>query len=90
MITSDRKRISESEITIRIGMAKDAFGKRKELLAQKMNISLKKRMIDNNYYCLECGFVWGGDMEFKKGGYQAFGGFGDVAVEKIGESELGG
>src|SRR5207245_6055096 len=43
MITSDRRR--ESEITIRIGMAKDAFGKRKELLAQKMNRSLKKRII---------------------------------------------
>src|SRR5207253_3578250 len=43
MITADGR--CESEIRIRIGMAKDAFGKRKELLAQKMNIRLKKRMI---------------------------------------------
>ena len=42
----------ESEIRIRIGMAKDAFGKRKELLAQKMNISLKKRMIKSIVWSL--------------------------------------
>ena len=35
----------ESEIRARIGMAKDAFSKRKELLRRKMSISVKKRII---------------------------------------------
>ena len=46
MITAGGRR--ESEITIIIGMAKDACGKRKKLLAQKiklMNKNLKKRII---------------------------------------------
>ena len=77
----------ESEIRIRIGMAKDAFGKRKELLAQKMNISLKKGMIKTIVWSVA---LYRGDMDFKKGGYRAFGGIGDVAVEKIRESELEG
>src|SRR5438445_3561922 len=50
MITSDGRR--ESEISIRIGMAKDAFGKRKELLAQKMNRSRKKRIIKTIVWCV--------------------------------------
>ena len=35
----------ETEIKIRIGMAKDAFSKRKELLTQKMNRNAKKKII---------------------------------------------
>ena len=34
----------EEEIKVRIGMAKDAFGKRKELLTQKISVNVKKRL----------------------------------------------
>ena len=35
----------EEEIKVRIGMAKDAFSKRKELPTQKMNVGVKKKIV---------------------------------------------
>ena len=33
------------EIKVRIGMAKDAFRKRKELLTEKMSVDVKKQIV---------------------------------------------
>jgi hypothetical protein len=43
LITADGR--CEAEIKARIGMAKDAFSKRKELLTQKMSKEVKKRIV---------------------------------------------
>ena len=43
MITEDSR--CEVEIKTRIGMAKDAFNKRKDLLTQRMDRKLKKKII---------------------------------------------
>ena len=43
LIQSDGR--SEGEIKMRIGMVKDVFGKRRELLTRKMNREVKKKII---------------------------------------------
>src|SRR6266516_1143529 len=43
VITEDER--SHSDVKTRIAMAKDAFNKRKELLAKGLSMKLKKRMI---------------------------------------------
>jgi hypothetical protein len=43
LMTADGR--CEEEIKVRIGMAKDAFSKRKELLTQKMSVDVKKQIV---------------------------------------------
>ena len=41
----------EGEIKVRIGMAKDIFGKRKELLTRTMSREVKKKIIKTIVWC---------------------------------------
>ena len=54
MITEDARCIKD--VKQQIGMAKDAFSKRRELLTKSMSKELKKRMV--NTLVLTGGFIW--------------------------------
>ena len=60
IITEDGR--CDVEIKTRIGMAKDAFNKRRGLLSQRMERKLKKKII-KAVQCVQCSVIWFGNVD---------------------------